>query len=94
MTDSMLPIIRQMLDAESDRARAGILLTVSDQVLMKYREVFEATCRRAGFDHGVEFIAWRRAAWCAVRQPDGRLKPEFEAVREAFAAFAGGGEGA
>lgn len=93
MTDSMLPIIRQMLDAESDRARAGVLLAVSDQVLMKYRDVFEATCRRAGFDLGVEFIAWRRAAWCAVRQQDGRLKPEFEDVRVAFARFAAG-EGA
>lgn len=93
MTDTMLPIIRQMHDAADDRARGAILLTVSDAVLMKYRPVFEACCRRARFDTGLEFINWRRAAWNAVRGPDGRLKPEFEEVRGAFAAFVAGGEG-
>lgn len=92
MTDTLMPIIRQMHDAPDDRARAVILLTVPDAVLMKYREVFEAACRRARFDNGLEFIAWRRAGWNAVREPDGRLKDQFEAVREAFAAYAAGGE--
>lgn len=95
MTDSMLPIIRQMHEADSDRARAAILLAVSDAVLMKYRHVFEAACRRAAFGAGLDFINWRRAAWHAVRGPDGLIaRPEFEQVRMAFAAFAGGGKGA
>ena len=91
MPDTMLPIIRQMHDAADDRERALVLLSVSDAVLMKYRHVFEAACRRARFDAGVEFVAWRRAAWHAVRGADGLHKrAEFEAVRAVFAAFAAG----
>lgn len=92
MTDTMLPILRQMHDASDDRERAVLLLSVPDSVLMKYREMFEAACRRARFDLGVEFIQWRRAGWHAVRRADGRHKsPDHEAVRAAFAAFAAGG---
>lgn len=99
MTDTMLPILRQMHDAADDRGRALILLQVSDAVLMKYRDVFEAACRRAGFEGGLAWIDIRRAAYLAVRGPDGRLNnPLFEQARQDFAAFAGasdeGGESA
>ncbi|WP_406871604.1 hypothetical protein WHT83_14890 [Aminobacter sp. P9b] len=92
MTDAnqMLPIIRQMLDAESDEARARILLVVSDVVLMRHREVFEQACRRIGFDLGEQFIAVRRAEWHAVRGADGALRNAlFAEFRAAFAEFAG-----
>lgn len=90
-TDSLLPIIRDMHDAEDDRARARVLLTVSDAVLMKYRPVFEAACRRAQFDLGVAFIDVRRAAFHAVRAPDGQHKKAlFEEARAEFSAFANG----
>jgi len=88
----MLPIIRQFHEAANDEERAQLLLMVSDAVLMKYREVFEAACRRAGFEAGLQFIDWRRAAWHAVRGPDGRHKnPLFEEMRKLFADFAGTG---
>lgn len=88
MTDSMLPIIRQMHDADDDRARGRVLLAVSDQVLCKYRDVFEAACRRARFDAGLAFIDVRRAAWCAVRAQDGTHRnPLFEEARAAMAEF-------
>lgn len=94
MTDSMLPIIRQMHEADDDRARGAILLAVSDAVLMKYRPVFEDACRRARFDLGLQYIDVRRAAWGAVRNADGTHKnPLFEDARAAMAAFAAG-EGA
>jgi hypothetical protein len=90
-TDSLLPIIRQMHDAESDRARAGVLLTVPDAVLCKYRSVFDDACRRAGFDLGRKFIEMRRAEWCATRGADGRHQNAlFDDVRAEFAAFAAG----
>lgn len=92
MTDTMLPILRQMHNAADDRARARLLLMVPDAILMKYREVFEGACRRARFDMGLEYVSWRRAAWHAVRSEDGRLRDEFEQVRVAFVAFAHGGE--
>ncbi len=94
MSDTMLPIIRQLHDAPDDRARARLLLAAPDAVLAKYRDVFDAACRRAGFAAGLRFLDWRRAAWCAVRRPDGTLPPEFEEVRVAFAAFAAGRESA
>lgn len=90
MTDSMLPIIREMHDAATDEERAKVLLIVSDAVLMKYRHVFEAACEHAGFECGLEWINVRRAAWHAVRGPDGRHKnPLFEDARQRFAAIAG-----
>lgn len=90
MMDAMLPVIRQMHDAESDRERARILLTVPDAVLMKYREVFEGACRRVQFEAGLQFIDIRRAEWCAVRGPDGEHRDAlFRAVRREFAIFAG-----
>lgn len=88
--NAQLPVIREIHEAESDRERASILLRVPDTVLMKYREVFEAACRRVGFDTGLEFINWRRAGWSAVRQADGSPRSDFEKVRRAFAAFASG----
>lgn len=90
MTDTMLPIIRQMHEAESDEARARILLVVSDLVLMRYREAFEQACRRARFDLGQHFIDIRRAEWSAVRGADGQHnKALFAEFRADFVAFAG-----
>lgn len=91
MTDALLPIIREMHDAETDAKRATVLLQVSDQVLAKYREVFEAACRRAGFELGVEFITVRRACWHAKREADGRLPAHLRDMVERFARHFGGG---
>lgn len=88
--NQQLPIIRQMLDAESDEARARILLVVPDVILMRHREVFEKACRLVGFELGEEFIAIRRAEWHAVRGPDGRhQRVLFSEARAAFVEFAG-----
>lgn len=92
-TDSLIPIIRQMHDAPDDRARAAILLAVSDALLAKYRGVFEGACRRAAFDAGLRFINVRRAQWCATRGRDGlHTNALFEEVRAEFAAYAAGGQ--
>ncbi|QPC87399.1 hypothetical protein GA830_12100 [Mesorhizobium sp. NBSH29] len=91
MMDTRLPIIRQMMDADSDRDRAQVLLQVPDAVLMKYRTVFEEACQRSGFAQGQFYIDIRRACWHAVRAPDGLLRdPMFDQARSAFAAFAMG----
>lgn len=94
MTDSMLPIIRQMHDAETDQERARLLLQCPDAILIKYRAAFEGACRSARFDAGMGFIAWRSVVWQAVRLPDGTLHPEHERVRAKFAAFAARGAAA
>ncbi len=90
MTDSMLPILRGLLDAADDRARAAVLLQMPDSVMVKFRPVVDAACRRAGFDLGLAYVDTRWAEFVAVRAPDGRkLNPLFEQVRADFAAFAG-----
>lgn len=87
----ILPMIDQMYRAEDDRARARILLQCPDIILLKYRDVFEAACRRVGFDLGLEFIELRRTGWHAVRGADGLHRdPTFDKAREAFARFACG----
>ena len=95
---SLLPLIRQFHDAGSDRARASLLLRLPDGVLAKHAHVFEAACRRAGFEAGLGFIDLRRVAWLAVRDELGRLPAGLEIElarwREQLAAYAEGGGGA
>lgn len=89
--DAMLPVLRMMHEARSDRERAELLLCVPDLQLMKYREAFEQACERAGFTLGQQYINFRRAGWHAVRGPDGQHKNQiFEQARAEFAAFARG----
>lgn len=91
MTDTMLPIIRQMHGAPDDRARALILLQLPDAVLAKYRDAFAGACRRAAFAAGLEYLERRCARWRAVRGPDGLVHDgEFDRLRESLAAFARG----
>lgn len=91
MTDTMLPLIREMHDAADDRDRAGILLILPDAVLMKHREIFEAACHRARFEAGLQFIAARHAAWHQKRLDDGTLPDgPLDTMRAALAAFAYG----
>lgn len=73
MTDSMVPIIRQMHEAETDAVRARLLLNLPDGVLAKYAGVFASACRRARFDAGEEYVALRVAAFAAVRDDCGNL---------------------
>lgn len=88
--DVLNPMIRQMQEADGDRARMLILLSVPDLVLIKHREQFEKACDRAGFDLGRRLIDWRRASWSKVRGADGALPQDFQDAIAAFAAWAAG----
>lgn len=94
MTDSMLPIIRQMLEADGDRARADILLRCPDAILLKHAETFRHACQKAGFAAGPMFVDGRVALMLAVRNSagglPGRLAMEAEQMRAELAAFAAG----
>jgi hypothetical protein len=93
-TDAMIPIIRQLHDADGHRARARILLVMPDTILLKHAETVDGACRRAGFQAGSEFVLRRVAMMRAVRGGDGLppapLARDFEEFRSAFAAFASG----
>jgi hypothetical protein len=92
MTDSMIPIIRQLHDADGDRARARILLVMPDSVLLKFAGTVGDTCARASFQAGAEYVLRRVTLMRAVRGRDGLLpKPladDFDEFRTALAAFA------
>lgn len=91
----MIPIIRQLHDADGDRARAAILLAMPDSMMLKYAGTIGDACRRAGFPAGEEYVLRRVAAMRAVRGADGSLPPplarDFDDFRGALAAFARGG---
>lgn len=92
--DSMIPIIRQLHDADGDQARARILLIMPDTILLKYAGTIGEACQRAGFDAGCEYVLRRVTLMRAVRGKDGLLPPpladEFSDFRQAFATFANG----
>ena len=81
MTDTMMPVIRQMLDADGDAVRAGILLSTPVAVLLRYREQFERACRLGRFDEGGEYLALLRIAQDSVRH-DGLLPAPLAAEME------------
>jgi hypothetical protein len=96
MTDSMLPIIRQLHDADGDRARAKVLLAMPDTIILKQAGTVGTACLKAGFQAGAEYVLRRVALMRAVRGADGLLPPplatDFDEFRGAFAAFANGRE--
>ncbi len=94
MTDTLLPIIRQMHDEADDASRADILLRVPDAVLLKFAKLFEDACRKAGFKAGATFILLRLAALRAVRDAGGKLPADtvahLDSYRTALAVLAAG----
>lgn len=93
-SDTMLPILRELIDADGDAARAGVLLSLPDTILLKYLPPIEAALKRARFDAGLAFIDVRLSALRAVRGADGRLPAEhrvdLDRWLDAFAAVAAG----
>ncbi|MEN5277328.1 hypothetical protein ABE527_10285 [Brucella sp. TWI432] len=67
MTDTMLPILRAMHDAGTDAERAAILLTCPISIMLKYRQVLEASCAQHGFDAGSEYLTCFYAAMHETR---------------------------
>ncbi len=56
MTNELDPDVKAMRDAESDAARAEILLGAPVRKLLRWREAFAGCCRRARFDEGEAYL--------------------------------------
>ncbi|TPI39297.1 hypothetical protein FJW07_14040 [Mesorhizobium sp. B3-1-9] len=95
MTDTMLPMLRQLYNADGNQARADILLRIPDSVLLKYRGSIVEACRRASFEVGLAFVDMRTSALLAVRDATGQVPPEraamVERYRRALVGFVNGG---
>ncbi|TPM92709.1 hypothetical protein [Mesorhizobium sp. B2-1-3A] len=93
----MLPMLRQLHDADGDIARADVLLRMPDSILLKYHGVILESCRRARFEAGQQFVDLRTALMLAVRDsqglPPADLADLAERMRAGLAAFAGGQHG-
>ena len=88
----MLPMLRQLYDADGDQARADILLHKPKTKMLKYRAVIVECCRRASFEVGLAFVDLRTSILLAVRDADGRAPAELSGIadkcRDGLAAFA------
>lgn len=71
--DDLPPLVQQMRDADSNQARARLLLQMSDTMRFAYGAALANECRSAGFDDGVLFIDVMRAVANAVRNDHGEL---------------------
>jgi hypothetical protein len=87
----MLPMLRQLHDADGDHARADILLRMPDSVMLKYRAAIVESCRRASFEVGLAFVDLRTSILLAVRDADGRAPADLTDIadkcRDSLAAF-------
>lgn len=86
MTNSMLPILRQLHDADGNRARADVLLRMPDSILLKFHGVILDACRRAGFSAGEQFVDLRASLMLAVRDEHGLPPADLAALAEKFRA--------
>ncbi|TPM41561.1 hypothetical protein [Mesorhizobium sp. B2-3-4] len=95
MSDSMLPMLRQLHDADGNQVRADVLLRMPDSVMLEYHEVILNACRRGGFEVGMAFVDLRISLLLAVRDDQGRAPADLAKVaehyRETLAAFVSGG---
>mgnify|MGYP001119047857 CR=1 FL=1 len=92
--DAMIPIIRQLHDADGDQARARVLLAMPDTILLKFAGEIGNTCQRSGFEPGCQYVLRRVTLMRATRGKDGLIPPplsdDFDDFRQAFATFANG----
>lgn len=90
--NAKLPIIEQLHNALTDRARADVLLRCPDSIMLQYESVFAGACRE--FAGGAMFVTLRNNAMRAVRSEVGGLPGgmamELEGLRAELAAYAAG----
>jgi len=90
--EAVFPVVGQILAAGSDAERAGILLQLSDAVLLAYPMPIAEACAARGFVDGQLFAALRAALLCRTRDAHGllpeRAVAELEGLRVALSNIA------
>lgn len=71
--EALFPVVGHLLAAGSDAERAGILLRLSDAVLLAYPMPIAEACAARGFVDGQLFAALRAALLCRTRDAHGLL---------------------
>lgn len=92
--DDYSPLVRQLCDADGDRVRARILLSLPDAVLFECAGDLIRACTLTGFDVGRLLILIRVTAMRSVRDEDGLLRgpisSQLAELRDILSAFASG----
>lgn len=90
--EAMFPAARQIVEARNDRARAALVLRLSDDLIHEYFDELKAACMEAGFAAGTHYISLRLAAQLAIRDAAGRMPAqtadELEIWRRGLASIA------
>ncbi|KQY71338.1 hypothetical protein ASD52_06545 [Ensifer sp. Root142] len=79
---ALSPIVEELYNATDDAERARWLLTVPQSVLYRDQVMIRPALLRAGMRTALNYLAVEVAACCAVRRPDGSLRPEITHSRE------------
>ena len=89
---SMTPIAAQIFEARDDRARAALVLRLSDDLIHEHFDELKAACMEARFAAGTHYVSLRLAAQLAVRDDAGRMPAgttaELELWRRGLASIA------
>jgi len=75
---TLFPVAAQLLAAESDLDRMGLLLRISDALIIKQSRALRQACMSAGFKMGCDFLDVREASLHANRDRQGHLPAEFQ----------------
>lgn len=88
------PVITQLEAAPTDAERAQLLLRLTDDLVLRYGDELQHTCRREKFGAGVHYLQLRTTALHAVRTRAGELPAAaampLELWRRGLVAVAGG----
>ncbi len=91
--NTMMPVIREFIDAPDAAARARILLACPDMIVARYRDTLLHLSENRNFEEGVTFLIAHRAAAHGVRGLRGELSAEtqgqLDEARRVLAALAG-----
>ena len=89
---NMFPIAAQISSARDDRARAALVLRLSDDLIHDYFDELKAACIDAAFAAGTHYLSLRLVAQLAVRDAAGRMPArtmnELELWRRGLASIA------
>ncbi|MBJ3783389.1 hypothetical protein [Devosia sediminis] len=66
-------VVDQLLEAENNAVRAGLLLRLPDAVVASKVVQMQAACREVGFELGSDFLDVRLAHQSAMRDRQGNL---------------------
>lgn len=74
MENTMQPLLRDLIYADDDRARAVILLAMPDNIALHYDGAICRLLHKAGFADGIAYHVARIAALLSTRGVDGQLR--------------------